>query len=141
MNSQPVKSGTGFLFLNVTQFFGAANDNILKQVLIFGVASGGIWADQLGKGAQAYASLCLAVPFVLLSGFAGQFSDRYSKRDVSVVVKLSEIVIALLAMWGLWLMNLWLVLTAMILISVQSTFFSRAQATARSMGTWSGRKL
>jgi predicted MFS family arabinose efflux permease len=117
----------GFLSLNVTQACGAANDNILKQVIIFGLASGGIWADQLGEGAQAIASLCLAVPFVLFSGFAGQFSDRYSKRDVSVVVKLSEIVIALIAMAGLWLMNLWIVLASLILIATQSAFFGPAK--------------
>jgi len=35
----------GFLALLVTQFFGAANDNVLKQVLIFMVGTG-VWAGQ-----------------------------------------------------------------------------------------------
>jgi MFS family permease len=118
---------SGFLALNVTQFCGAANDNILKQVVVFGVAAGGIWADQLGEGAQAIGSMCLAVPFVLFSGFAGQFSDRYSKRDVCVAVKLWEIVIAQLALIGLWLVNLWLVLGSLILIATQSAFFGPAK--------------
>ena len=117
----------GFFFLNVTQFCGAANDNILKQVLIFGLAAGGIWADKLGAGAQAYGSLCLAIPFVLFSGFAGQFSDRFSKRNVTIGVKLSEVVIAGLAMYGLLLENLWLVLASLLLISLQSTFFTPAK--------------
>jgi MFS family permease len=117
----------GFFSLNVTQACGAANDNILKQMVVFGVASGGIWADQLGDGAQAIGSLCLSVPFVLFSGFAGQFSDRYSKRDVSVVVKLSEIVIALVALTGLWMTNLWIVLASLILIAAQSAFFGPAK--------------
>ncbi|MDB5388674.1 MAG: hypothetical protein JWM11_4320 [Planctomycetaceae bacterium] len=120
-------SHRGFLFLNITQACGAANDNILKQVIVFGLASGGIWADKLGEGGQAVGSLCLAVPFVLFSGFAGQFSDRYSKRDVSVVVKLSEIVIALIAMAGLWLVDIWIVLASMILIAAQSAFFGPAK--------------
>lgn len=114
----------GFLFLNVTQFLGAANDNILKQVLIFGVASGGIWEDVMGKGGQAWASLCLAIPFVLLSGFAGQFSDKYSKQSVSIVSKWSEILVAIIAMIGLWMANLWIVLFALFVIATQSTFFS-----------------
>jgi len=118
---------SGFLALNVTQFCGAANDNILKQVVVFGVAAGGIWADQLGSGAQAIGSLCLAVPFVLFSGFAGQFSDRFSKRDVSVVVKLWEIVIALMAMAGLLLVNMWMVLGSLILIATQAAFFGPAK--------------
>ncbi|MBS0203339.1 MAG: MFS transporter [Planctomycetes bacterium] len=122
-----VNSQLGLLSLNVTQFCGAANDNILKQVVVFGVAAGGIWAEQLGEGAQAIGSLCLAVPFVLFSGFAGQFSDRYSKRDVCVLVKLWEVVIALLALAGLWLVNLWLVLGSLILIATQSAFFGPAK--------------
>ena len=125
--NQPSSSNRGFLWLNVTQFCGAANDNILKQVIVFGVAAGGIWADQLGAGAQAIGSLCLAGPFVLFSGFAGQFCDRYSKRDVAIVVKLSDIAIALLAMAGLWMTNLWIVLGSLILIATQSAFFGPAK--------------
>jgi len=125
--ANPKSTPLGFLSLNVTQSCGAMNDNILKQVIIFGVASGGIWADQLGEGAQAIGSICLAGPFVLFSGFAGQFSDRFSKRDVSVIVKLSEIGIALVALTGLWMMNLWIVLTSLILISTQSAFFGPAK--------------
>ncbi len=118
---------SGFFSLNVTQFCGAANDNILKQVVVFGVAAGGIWADQLGHGAQAIGSLCLAGPFVLFSGFAGQFSDRYSKRDVTVWVKVWEVGVALLAMLGLWMVNLWVVLGSLILIATQAAFFGPAK--------------
>jgi MFS family permease len=120
-------SSRSFAALNATQFCGAANDNILKQVVIFGVAAGGIWADEMGEGGQAIGSLCLALPFVLFSGFAGQFSDRYSKRDVCVAVKLWEIVIALIALVGLWMANLWVVLGSLFLIATQSAFFGPAK--------------
>ena len=120
-------SSRGFYCLNVTQFLGAANDNILKQLLVFGLAMGGIWEGVLGPGGQAWASLCLAIPFVTLSGFAGQFADKYSKQRVSIVTKWSEVVIALTAIWGLWLQNVWLVLLALVAIAIQSTFFSPAK--------------
>lgn len=126
MESRP-NHPRGFFALNVTQFCGAANDNILKQLVVFGVASKGIWADQMGEGGQAIGSLCLAVPFVLFSGFAGQFSDRYSKRDVSVWVKVWEVGVALLAMLGLWMVNLWVVLGSLILIATQAAFFGPAK--------------
>lgn len=124
---KPTDHSRGFAYLNVTQFCGAANDNLLKQLLMFGVASGGIWADKLGAGAQAVGSLALAVPFVMLSGFAGQFCDRYSKRQVTIIVKLSEVFIAALALWGLVQSNMWIVLLSLILISIQSAFFSPAK--------------
>src|SRR6056297_2799616 len=117
----------GFVWLNATQFLGAANDNILKQVLIFGVIEGGVWGGALGSGAQATASLALAVPFILLSGFAGQFADKYSKRSVAVTSKCSEVLVALVAILGLWLSNVWMVLASLILIAIQSTFFTPAK--------------
>ncbi len=117
----------GFICLNVTQFLGAANDNILKQLLVFGLAMGGLWEGVLGPGGQAWASLCLAVPFVMLSGFAGQFADKYSKQRVSIVTKWSEIAIAMIAIWGLWMQNVWLVLLALVTIATQSAFFSPAK--------------
>ena len=130
MNAPPeIKGddGRGFAFLNITQFFNAFNDNVLKGVLMFGTAAGGIWFSQVGEGGQAYASLALAVPFVILSGFAGQFSDRFSKRDVTVIVKMTEVLIGGLALIGFLMTNLWVVLTAMVLISIQSTFFGPAK--------------
>lgn len=119
--------GAGFYFLNVTQFLGAFNDNILKQVLMFGLLTGGVWSLYLGQGGQAWASICLCIPFILFSGFAGQFSDKYSKRRISVVTKWSEIPIALFAMVGLWFSYLPMVMIALFAIALQSTFFSPAK--------------
>ncbi len=42
----------GFLSLITTQFFGAANDNILKGVLIYMVIDGA-WAGQLDLAGRA----------------------------------------------------------------------------------------
>ncbi len=38
-----------FISLLITQFLGAANDNILKQVLTFMVATGGLWGHPFGR--------------------------------------------------------------------------------------------
>ncbi len=116
----------GFLSLLVTQFFGAANDNILKGVLIYMVIDGA-WAGQLGSGGQGIVSICFTVPFILLSGYAGQFADRNSKRYVSVLVKVVEIPVALVALVGFWIGNLWLTLFALIALTCQSAFFGPAK--------------
>jgi len=118
--------GRGFVSLLVTQFFGAANDNILKQVLTFMVATG-IWAQALGEGGQAYVALCLTLPFIVLSGFAGQVADRYSKQVVMVWVKVAEVPIVALAMVGLLYQSLWLTLGSFLLMAIQSTFFGPAK--------------
>lgn len=116
----------GFASLLVVQFFGAANDNILKQVLIFMVGTG-IWKAALGEGSEGIIALFLTVPFILLSGFAGQFADRHSKRRVIRIVKIVEIPVALLALVGLWTGSLPLTLAAFTLLAIQSTFFGPAK--------------
>jgi MFS family permease len=116
----------GFMSLIATQFFGAANDNILKGVLIFMVVDGA-WSETLGNGGQGIVSFCFTLPFILLSGFAGQFADRNSKRSVSVVVKIVEIPIALIGLLGFWIGSLWITMAALVALSCQSSFFGPAK--------------
>ncbi len=124
-------TSASYLSLLATQFFGAANDNILKQCLTFMVATG-IWSGPLGRnglgdGGQVVPALFLTLPFILLSGYAGQISDKYSKRKVMYWVKVAEIPIATIAMIGFFTHNLWLSLAAMLMLSVQSSFFGPAK--------------
>ena len=124
MKSNLVKRG--FLSLIFTQFFGAANDNMLKGVLTFMVIDG-VWSGRLGAGGQGLVALCFTIPFIVLSGYAGQFADRNSKRYVSVLVKVVEIPIAATAMLGFWLGSLWITLAALVALSCQSAFFGPAK--------------
>jgi acyl-[acyl-carrier-protein]-phospholipid O-acyltransferase/long-chain-fatty-acid--[acyl-carrier-protein] ligase len=117
----------GFLSLSLAQFFGAVNDNLLKGVLSFAVASNGLWSETLGKGGQAYVGFCLTIPFILLSGFAGQLADRTSKRSVTVRIKIAEVGIALVGFAGFFAGNLWLSLAALVLLAIQSSFFGPAK--------------
>ncbi len=118
--------GQGFSSLLLTQSLGAANDNILKQVLIFMVTEG-LWKDALGTGGQSIIALCLTLPFVLLSGYAGQLNDRISKQRVAVWMKIAEIPIVAIAGIGLWMGQLYITLIAFIFMSIQSTVFSPAK--------------
>jgi acyl-[acyl-carrier-protein]-phospholipid O-acyltransferase/long-chain-fatty-acid--[acyl-carrier-protein] ligase len=117
----------GYLALVVTQFFGAANDNILKGVLIFAVAAAGVWSGALGDGGQSYVAFCLSIPFILFSGYGGQIADRVSKQRMTVVIKIIEIGVALVALVGFWMGNVWVGLAAMVLLATQSAFFGPAK--------------
>jgi len=75
--------------MNFTQFFGAFNDNLFKQlVLLICVNYGG-----RGHDYQTYAQALFALPFVLFSGFAGFLADRISKQRIVVAMKLAEIAV------------------------------------------------
>ena len=102
------------------------NDNVLKGVLMFMVIDG-TWRGQLGAGGQGIVSVCFTVPFILLSGFAGQVADRHSKRSVTTWVKIAEIPIALVAAVGFFAGNLWITLAALVALTIQSSFFGPAK--------------
>ena len=124
MSSKILKPG--FLALIVTQFFGAANDNILKMVLTFMVVDG-VWKESLGEGGQGIVGVCFTLPFILLSGYAGQLADRYSKSLMSKTVKLAELPIALIGMIGFWTDNLWITMLSLVALTCQSAFFGPAK--------------
>ena len=125
--SQTLNKKKGLTALLVAQFMGAANDNILKAILGFAVITEGIWAGKLGEGGQGLIALCLFVPFILFSGWAGPFADRHSKRFISVLMKWVEIPLAIAAGVGFATGTFWLAAIAMILLATQSTFFSPAK--------------
>ena len=87
----------------------------------------GAWAGTLGDGGQGIVGICFTIPFILLSGFAGQIADRFSKRTVTMWVKLIEIPIAIVAGIGFWTGNLYLTLAALIALTCQSSFFGPAK--------------
>jgi len=117
----------GLASLLSVSFLGAANDNILKQILTAMVVAGGVWVNALGPGTQSFIALVLAVPFLLLSGFAGQIADKYSKAKIIYWVKIAEIPIAVIAMLGLLLGSFWISLLAFLLFAIQSSFFGPAK--------------
>ncbi len=129
INSQTcklVQSHRGLTALLIAQFMGAANDNILKTLLGFAVVRG-MWEGKLGEGGQGLIALCLFVPFILFSGWAGPLADRYSKRSISVLMKWIEVPLAIVAGIGFVTANFWLAAIAMLLLATQSTFFSPAK--------------
>ena len=109
----------------VIQFAGAMNDNILRSVITLGVATGGIWAATwIGQSAgTSIVGLCLTVPFLLFSGWGGQIADRWSKRTLTIWLKLSELLCASLAMIGFLLGAPMIALAALVLLASQSAFF------------------
>lgn len=112
----------GPLFL--TQFLGAFNDNVFKNALVLLVAfhSGPILGLEPAVMVQAAAGL-FVLPFFLFSAMAGQMADRFDKARMIRVVKLVEIGIATLGLWGFATAHAELLLGALFLFGLHSTFF------------------
>jgi MFS family permease len=95
----PLFRDRSFWGMTATQFLGAFNDNLFKQLmLLLAIPVGAAAARKADE--QGLATMIFSLPFVLFSGFAGYLSDRYSKRTMIVLCKVAEIGIMLLGMLG-----------------------------------------
>ena len=109
-----------FWGLNLTQFLGAFNDNLFKQLVLL------LCLDRVlsgGRDQQGLAMILFAWPFIAFSGFAGFLSDRYSKRTIIVACKVAELGIVLLGMIGFATGSITALLTVLCLMGVHSAFF------------------
>jgi acyl-[acyl-carrier-protein]-phospholipid O-acyltransferase/long-chain-fatty-acid--[acyl-carrier-protein] ligase len=128
MSSSPIPAlyrDRSFWGIAVTQFLGAFNDNVFKQlVLLFCV---NLAVEDRSQNAQGTAMLVFSAPFVLLSGFCGFLADRYSKRSIVVLSKVLEIVVMLLGLAAFLSGQLWALFVVLFLMGAQSALFGPAK--------------
>ncbi|CAB1221318.1 MFS transporter [Acinetobacter bouvetii] len=113
-----------FLPMFVTQFFGALNDNVYKQALLLVITYG--WINQQSASVSTLnnlAALLFILPYFIFSATAGQIADKYERSQLVRGIKILEIVIMLIGSAGFLLGHLWLLLLALFLMGVHSTFF------------------
>ncbi|MDC5840733.1 MFS transporter [Vibrio europaeus] len=113
-----------FLPYFVTQFFGAFNDNIFKNVLLLFVAFAG--AGALPISSNLFINLAAGLfilPFFLFSASAGVLADKYEKSWFIRKVKLAEIGIMCLGAIGFITESYVILLILLFLMGTQSAFF------------------
>ena len=99
----PLNRDPSFWGMATTQFLGAFNDNLFKQlILLLATPTAAELLADTGTDRQSTAMTVFAIPFLLFSGFAGYVADRVSKRTIVVVAKMAEVVIMLLGFIGFW---------------------------------------
>lgn len=84
-----------------TQFLGAFNDNVYKQmVLLICLDYVRLW-NMSNDPFQTIANTLFALSFLAFSGYAGFLSDRFRKRNIVVLSKVAEIVVMLCGLFVL----------------------------------------
>jgi len=114
-----------------TQFLGAFNDNVLRNALVIMVTyqaarfagEGSVLASMPPGVVVALAPGIFILPFFLFSATAGQIAERTDKALLVRVIKAAEIGIMALAAWGFVAASLPLLLGALFLMGMHSTFF------------------
>jgi acyl-[acyl-carrier-protein]-phospholipid O-acyltransferase/long-chain-fatty-acid--[acyl-carrier-protein] ligase len=110
--------------LFVSQFLGAANDNVFKNAIaILVIYRLGQQSSISPEVLVNLASGLFILPFFLFSATAGQIADRFEKTGLIRLVKFAEIGIAVLGAWSLLLPSIPGMLAVLFLLGVQATFF------------------
>jgi acyl-[acyl-carrier-protein]-phospholipid O-acyltransferase/long-chain-fatty-acid--[acyl-carrier-protein] ligase len=116
----------------VTQFLGAFNDNVFKQLILLLATPAAVIAPANGRGEdlQWAAMFVFAGAFLIFSGVAGFLSDRFSKRPLIILAKVAEIGIMLLGTLGFLFyakIGFGGMLVVLFLMGTQSAFFGPAK--------------
>ncbi|MEO8269704.1 MAG: MFS transporter [Aureliella sp.] len=140
-SSPTLLADRSFWGMTCTQFLGAFNDNLYKQLMLLLAISipmamlagdavkelaAGVVESEKGGDVQGWATLVFSLPFVLFSGYAGYLSDRFSKTPIIVLCKVAEIGVMLLGLLAFYYYDVlgmagtWVVL---FLMGTQSAFF------------------
>lgn len=108
----------------LTQFLGAFNDNVFKNVLIILIAY--TFSRNMATGSNTLINVAAGLfilPFFLFSALAGQIADKYEKSMLIKRIKFVEILIMAGGSVAFYLQNVYLLLFFLFLMGAQSTFF------------------
>jgi acyl-[acyl-carrier-protein]-phospholipid O-acyltransferase / long-chain-fatty-acid--[acyl-carrier-protein] ligase len=113
----------GFWSLIVTQFQGAFSDNTLKWLVSFLVLGMGLQKEKRDLLFVLVVPLLFSIPFLLFSMTGGYLADRFSKRSVTIDLKVMEVAVMCLALVGLAAGNFLIAAGAIFLVSTQAALF------------------
>lgn len=119
-------STRGFWALIVTQFQGAFSDNALKW-LVISLIAGMDFSNEMRDQLVGVVGALFALPFIVFSMTGGFFADRFSKRTVTIGVKLFEIIVMFVALAGLVTNHLYVTIGGVFLMGVHSAIFGPAK--------------
>ena len=107
-----------------TQFLGAANDNVFKNAFVVFVAFAAASLTSIDAGMIVnLIGAVFIVPFMLFSATAGQLADKYEKSALIRMIKLFEIAIMSIALFGFWRHSVVVLFVALALLGIHSTLF------------------
>ncbi|MEO8374588.1 MAG: acyl-[ACP]--phospholipid O-acyltransferase [Sphingomonas bacterium] len=108
----------------VVQFFGAFNDNVLKFAMLT-LATFTLYPKDMDHVAQLgnIANALFILPYFLFSAMAGQIADATDKALLVRIIKFAEICIMSIGLAGFWFESVPLLLTALFMMGMHSTFF------------------
>lgn len=117
-----VKKNWCYLFS--ANFFGILNDNFMKFCIVYMAAS---WSFLNTSQLTTAVSAALVIPYLAFSPLSGKLAVKYAKHKIFRICKLLEFPIVAIAAAGFYCQNVWLALSAVLLMGIQSCMYSPAK--------------
>ncbi len=114
------RKAQAFSWLNATQFLGALNDNVFKMFIQMYLI--GLMPERKSQ-TLALATVLFSLPFLFLTAYAGILADRFSKRNVTVILKYAELGIMILGVVAFAVGSRFGLFALLFLMSSQSALF------------------
>ena len=116
----------GFAYLLGAQALAVFDDNTFKQLLFLFAAA--TMTDVAARSNVIWWGTALYVlPYILLSSYAGQVADRFSKRRVIISLKLIEACILAFAAFAMFAGHIYAMLVALLLLGIHAAFLDPAK--------------
>lgn len=110
--------------LFAAQSLGVFDDILFRNALVLAVVlRGSTFAGLSTERVVALVAALYVLPYLALSGWAGQLGDKHSKSRLLKTLKLAELVTMGLATFGFWYQSLPVLLVSLFLMSAQSALF------------------
>ncbi len=118
---EKVRLTPSFMWLNVTQFLGAMNDNVFKLLVVFLLV--GVLGLESRISVVTTSFFVFVIPFLLFSHAAGVLADRVSKRNIVVFAKALEVAVMSLGCVAVYFAQPWALYVILFLMCTQSALF------------------
>lgn len=116
----------GFIPYLISEFLSAFSDNIFKFFLMFMIT--GSFSDlETIREYNSLIGIIFVLPYLLFLGYSGYLSDRFSKRNIFVYVKLAEVVITTIILFAFLWGNLEFLLVCLFMMMTRSCIFFPAK--------------
>ena len=116
----------GLAYLLAAQALSVFNDNAYKTILTFYMLRHASSPGELAWMIPTAGGM-LVVPYVLFSSYAGQVADRFSKRNVIIIMKGLEILLMTLATLAVFSGRVGVMIAVLFIEGTHSTFLSPAK--------------
>lgn len=113
-----------FLPIFIAQFCGCLNDSIIKSAVIILVTFKLSYVSEASsQNLVLLANALITLPFIIFASLAGQLADRFERSLLVKIIKLCEVIIIILAIYGFTSDGLLIPYICIGLLGIHSTFF------------------